>query len=131
MSDRFFEALIIIVVSFIVTILLLEKIAYSYSINYQYADSFERFIEGRMIIRILTEKISNNICNLTINNFNYDIINQTIASYGINRPYSILYKNLETGEEISLGLNITGEFISFSRVCNYNGQLYLVRVMIT
>ncbi len=130
MLDRFFELFVIVLVVFFVTLLLMEKVSYIYNINEKYQIIYNQFMHGRVLIKEITEKYTDNICNLTSNNFDPNIMNN-LASF----PYVIIYRNLSnTSQEYIFGngdiINIQNNYIAFNRVCYYNGSLYLVRVLV-
>jgi len=129
MLDRFFELFVIVLVIFFITLLLMEKVSYIYNINEKYQIIYNQFMHGRILIKEITEQYTNNICNLTLNNFNQNIMNN-LASF----PYEIIYKNLSNiGQEyIFSNDNITNmqNYIEFNRVCYYDGSLFLVSVLV-
>jgi len=130
MLDRFFELLVIVFVIFFVTLLLMEKVSYIYNVNEKYQIIYNQFMHGRVLIKEITEKYTDNICNLTSNNFDSNIMNN-LASF----PYVIIYKNLSNSnqEYIFSNYNITNmqnNYIAFTRVCYYNGSLFLVSVLV-
>ena len=127
MLDRFFELLVIVVVIFFITLLLMEKVASTYAINMKYEDFFNEFMDGRIIIKKITEQYAFPICNLTSNDFNSSILD----NLNISRPYEIIYENLSSGEVSTFGENVSNNYIEFRRVCYYQGNLYLVEVLIT
>lgn len=130
MLDRFFELFVIIVVIFFITLLLMEKVSYIYNINEKYQIIYNQFMDGRVLIKEITEQYTNNICNLTSNNFDPSIIDN-LASF----PYEIIYENLSNinQEYIFSNDNITNmqnNYIEFNRVCYYDGSLFLVSVLV-
>jgi hypothetical protein len=130
MLDRFFELFVIIVVIFFITLLLIEKVSYIYNINEKYQIIYNQFMDGRVLIKEITEQYTNNICNLTSNNFDPTIMDN-LASF----PYEIIYENLSNinQEYIFSNDNITNmqnNYIEFNRVCYYDGSLFLVRVLV-
>lgn len=129
MLDRFFELFVIVLVIFFITLLLMEKVSYIYNINEKYQIIYNQFMHGTILIKEITEQYTNNICNLTSNNFNPNIMDN-LASF----PYEIIYKNLSniSQEYIFSNDNITNmqNYIEFNRVCYYNGSLYLVSVLV-
>jgi len=129
MLDRFFELFVIVLVIFFITLLLMEKVSYIYNINEKYQIIYNQFMNGRVLIKEITEQYTNNICNLTSNNFNPNIMDN-LASF----PYEIIYKNLSniSQEYIFSNDNITNmqNYIEFNRVCYYNGSLFLVSVLV-
>jgi len=130
MLDRFFELFVIIVVIFFITLLLMEKVSYIYNINEKYQIIYNQFMDGRVLIKEITEQYTNNICNLTSNNFDPSIMDN-LASF----PYEIIYENLSNinQEYIFSNDNITNmqnNYIEFNRVCYYDGSLFLVRVLV-
>ena len=130
MLDRFFELFVIVLVIFFITLLLMEKVSYIYNINEKYQIIYNQFMDGRILIKEITEQYTNNICNLTSNNFNPTIMNN-LASF----PYEIIYENLSniSQEYIFSNDNITymqNNYIEFNRVCYYDGSLFLVRVLV-
>ncbi|BFI73323.1 hypothetical protein YN1_3100 [Nanoarchaeota archaeon] len=127
MLDRFFELLVIVVVIFFITLLLMEKVASIYVINTKYENFFNEFMDGRIIMKEITEQYANPICNLTSNDFNSNILD----NLNISRPYEIIYENLNNGEILTFGENVSNNYIEFRRVCYYQGNLYLVEVLIS
>jgi hypothetical protein len=130
MLDRFFELFVIVLVVFFVTLLLMEKVSYIYNINEKYQIVYNQFMNGRVLIKEITERYTDNICNLTSKNFDPNIMNN-LASF----PYVIIYRNLSnTSQEYIFGngdiINIQNNYIVFTRVCYYNGSLFLVRVLV-
>ncbi|MFZ8801221.1 MAG: hypothetical protein ACO2ON_03560 [Candidatus Nanopusillus sp.] len=130
MLDRFFELFVIVLVIFFVTLLLMEKVSYIYNVNEKYQIIYNQFMHGRVLIKEITEKYTDNICNLTSKNFDPDIMNN-LASF----PYVIIYKDLSntSQEYIFSNYNITdmqNNYIAFTRVCHYNGSLFLVSVLV-
>jgi hypothetical protein len=130
MLDRFFELFVIIVVIFFITLLLIEKVSYIYNINEKYQIIYNQFMDGRVLIKEITEQYTNNICNLTSNNFDPSIMDN-LASF----PYEIIYENLSNinQEYIFSNDNITNmqnNYIEFNRVCYYDGSLFLVSVLV-
>jgi hypothetical protein len=130
MLDRFFELFVIVVVIFFITLLLMEKVSYIYNINEKYQIIYNQFMDGRVLIKEVTEQYTNNICNLTSNNFDPSIMDN-LASF----PYEIIYENLNniSQEYIFSNDNITNmqnNYIEFNRVCYYDGSLFLVRVLV-
>jgi len=130
MLDRFFELFVIIVVIFFITLLLMEKVSYIYNINEKYQIIYNQFMDGRVLIKEITEQYTNNICNLTSNNFDPSIMDN-LASF----PYEIIYENLSNinQEYIFSNDNITNmqnNYIEFNRVCYYDGSLFLVSVLV-
>jgi DNA-directed RNA polymerase subunit N (RpoN/RPB10) len=105
----------------------MEEVSNIYNVNFKYSDFFNKFIDGRIIIKKITEEYSNPICNLTSEDFNSSILD----NLGINRLYEIIYENLSNGTVFSFGQNITNNYIEFRRVCYYDGSLYLVEVLIS
>ena len=129
MLDRFFELFVIVLVIFFITLLLMEKVSYIYNINEKYQIIYNQFMHGRVLIKEITEQYTNNICNLTSDNFNPSIMDN-LASF----PYEIIYKNLSniSQEYIFSNDNITNmqSYIEFNRVCYYDGSLFLVSVLV-
>jgi uncharacterized membrane protein YqiK len=129
MLDRFFELFVIVVVIFFITLLLMEKVSYIYNINEKYQIIYSQFMHGRILIKEITEQYTNNICNLTSNNFNQNIMDNLA-----NFPYEIIYKNLSniSQEYVFSNDNITNmqNYIEFNRVCYYDGSLFLVSVLV-
>ena len=129
MLDRFFELFVIVLVIFFITLLLMEKVSYIYYINEKYQIIYNQFMHGRILIKEITEQYTDNICNLTSNNFNPSIMDN-LASF----PYEIIYKNLSniSQEYIFSNDNITNmqNYIEFNRVCYYGGSLFLVSVLV-
>ena len=130
MLDRFFELFVIVLVIFFVTLLLMEKVSYIYNINEKYQIVYNQFMHGRVLIKEITEKYTDNICNLTSNNFDPNIMNN-LAGF----PYVIIYRNLSnTSQEYIFGngdiINIQNNYIAFTRVCYYNGSLFLASVLV-
>ncbi|MDT7890821.1 MAG: hypothetical protein RQ869_02010 [Candidatus Nanopusillus sp.] len=130
MLDRFFELFVIVLVIFFVTLLLMEKVSYIYNVNEKYQIIYNQFMHGRVLIKEITEKYTDNICNLTSNNFDPNIMNN-LAGF----PYVIIYRNLSnTSQEYIFGngdiINIQNNYITFTRVCYYNGSLFLVSVLV-
>lgn len=130
MLDRFFELFVIVLVIFFITLLLIEKVSYIYNINEKYQIIYNQFMDGRVLIKEITEQYTNNICNLTSNNFDPSIMDN-LASF----PYEIIYENLSNinQEYIFSNDNITNmqnNYIEFNRVCYYDGSLFLVRVLV-
>jgi hypothetical protein len=130
MLDRFFELFVIVVVIFFITLLLMEKVSYIYNINEKYQIIYNQFMDGRVLIKEVTEQYANNICNLTSNNFNPSIMDNLA-----NFPYEIIYENLSNISQkyIFSNDNITNmqnNYIEFNRVCYYDGSLFLVRVLV-
>ena len=130
MLDRFFELFVIVLVIFFITLLLMEKVSYIYNINEKYQIIYNQFMHGRVLIKEITEQYTDNICNLTSNNFNPNIMDN-LAGF----PYEIIYENLSNTSQkyIFSNDNITNmqnNYIEFNRVCYYNGSLYLVSVLV-
>lgn len=130
MLDRFFELFVIVLVIFFITLLLMEKVSYIYNINEKYQIIYNQFMDGRVLIKEITEQYTNNICNLTSNNFDPSIMDN-LASF----PYEIIYENLNNinQEYIFSNDNITNmqnNYIEFNRVCYYDGSLFLVSVLV-
>ncbi|AMD30054.1 hypothetical protein Nps_03360 [Candidatus Nanopusillus acidilobi] len=130
MLDRFFELFVIVLVIFFITLLLMEKVSYIYNINEKYQIIYNQFMDGRVLIKEITEQYTDNICNLTSNNFNPSIMDN-LASF----PYEIIYENLSnTSQEYIFSndniTNMQNNYIEFNRVCYYNGSLYLVSVLV-
>ena len=130
MLDRFFELFVIVLVVFFIALLLMEKVSYIYNINEKYQIIYNQFMHGRVLIKEITEKYTDNICNLTSNNFDPNIMNNLA-----NFPYVIIYKNLSnTSQEYVFGngdiINIQNNYIEFTRVCYYNGSLFLISVLV-
>jgi len=130
MLDRFFELFVIVLVIFFITLLLMEKVSYIYNINEKYQIIYNQFMDGRVLIKKITEQYTNNICNLTSNNFDPSIMDNLA-----NFPYEIIYENLSniSQEYIFSNDNITNmqnNYIEFNRVCYYDGSLFLVRVLV-
>jgi len=130
MLDRFFELFVIVLVIFFVTLLLMEKVSYIYNVNEKYQIIYNQFMHGRVLIKEITEQYTNNICNLTSNNFDSNIMNN-LASF----PYVIIYRNLSSSnqEYVFSNDNITNmqnDYMVFTRVCYYNGSLFLVSVFV-
>jgi len=130
MLDRFFELFVIVLVIFFITLLLMEKVSYIYNINEKYQIIYNQFMNGRVLIKEITEQYTSNICNLISNNFNPNIMDN-LASF----PYEIIYENLSniSQEYIFSNDNITNmqnNYIEFNRVCYYNGSLFLVSVLV-
>jgi len=129
MLDRFFELFVIVLVIFFITLLLMEKVSYIYNINEKYQIVYNQFMNGRVLIKEITEQYTSVICNLTSNNFDPNIMDN-LAGF----PYEIIYKNLgNTGQEyIFSNDNITNmqNYIEFNRVCYYDGSLFLVSVLV-
>jgi len=130
MLDRFFELFVIVLVIFFITLLLMEKVSYIYNINEKYQIIYNQFMDGRVLIKEITEQYTDNICNLTSNNFNPNIMDN-LAGF----PYEIIYENLSNTSQkyIFSNDNITNmqnNYIEFNRVCYYNGSLYLVSVLV-
>jgi uncharacterized membrane protein YqiK len=129
MLDRFFELFVIVLVIFFITLLLMDKVSYIYNINEKYLIIYNQFMHGRILIKEITEQYTDNICNLTSNNFDSNIMNN-LASF----PYEIIYKNLSniSQEYIFSNDNITNmqNYIEFNRVCYYDGSLFLVSVLV-
>jgi len=130
MLDKFFELFVIVLVVFFVNLLLMEKVSYIYNINEKYQTIYNQFMHGRVLIKEITEKCTDNICNLTSNNFDPNIMNNLA-----NFPYVIIYKNLSnTSQEYVFGngdiINIQNNYIEFTRVCYYNGSLFLISVLV-
>jgi len=129
MLDRFFELFVIVLVIFFITLLLMEKVSYIYNINEKYQIIYNQFMNGRVLIKEITEQYTNDICNLTSNNFDPNIMDN-LAGF----PYEIIYKNLSniSQEYIFSNDNITNmqNYIEFNRVCYYDGSLFLVSVLV-
>jgi ABC-type dipeptide/oligopeptide/nickel transport system permease component len=130
MLDRFFELFVIVLVIFFITLLLMEKVSYIYNINEKYQIIYNQFMDGRVLIKEITEQYTNNICNLTSNNFDPSIMDN-LADF----PYEIIYENLSNTSQkyIFSNDNITNmqnNYIEFNRVCYYNGSLFLVSVLV-
>jgi hypothetical protein len=130
MLDRFFELFVIVLVIFFITLLLMEKVSYIYNINEKYQIIYNQFMDGRVLIKEITEQYTDNICNLTSNNFNQSIMDN-LAGF----PYEIIYENLSNTSQkyIFSNDNITNmqnNYIEFNRVCYYNGSLFLVSVLV-
>jgi len=129
MLDRFFELFVIVLVIFFITLLLMDKVSYIYNINEKYQIVYNQFMNGRVLIKEITEQYTSVICNLTSNNFDPNIMDN-LAGF----PYEIIYKNLgNTGQEyIFSNDNITNmqNYIEFNRVCYYDGSLFLVSVLV-
>ena len=129
MLDRFFELFVIVLVIFFITLLLMEKVSYIYNINEKYQIVYNQFMNGRVLIKEITEQYTSGICNLTSNNFDPNIMDN-LAGF----PYEIIYENLgNTGQEyIFSNDNITNmqNYIEFNRVCYYDGSLFLVSVLV-
>ncbi|MFP3256655.1 MAG: hypothetical protein RXO36_02475 [Candidatus Nanopusillus acidilobi] len=130
MLDRFFELFVIVLVIFFITLLLMEKVSYIYNINEKYQIIYNQFMDGRVLVKEITEQYTDNICNLTSNNFNPNIMDNLA-----NFPYEIIYENLSNTSQkyIFSNDNITNmqnNYIEFNRVCYYNGSLYLVSVLV-
>ena len=130
MLDRFFELFVIVLVIFFVTLLLMEKVSYIYNVNEKYQIIYNQFMHGRVLIKEITEKYTDNICILTSNNFDPNIMNN-LAGF----PYVIIYRNLSnTSQEYIFGngdiINIQNNYIAFTRVCYYNGSLFLASVLV-
>lgn len=127
--------LIIIIISFIfLQVFQISEIIYNYyRTNYRF---LERFLRGRFLIKFLTESsiFSDGICNLN-KNFTYLIegkldLHSLIENRELITPSKIEIVNLNTGEKIYEIGNRTESYISFSRVCNYNGNLLKIQVMV-
>jgi hypothetical protein len=108
----------------------MEKVSYIYNINEKYQIIYNQFMDGRVLIKEITEQYTDNICNLTSNNFNPNIMDN-LASF----PYEIIYENLSNTSQkyIFSNDNITNmqnNYIEFNRVCYYDGSLFLVRVLV-
>jgi uncharacterized protein YukJ len=107
----------------------MEKVSYIYNINEKYQIIYSQFMHGRILIKEITEQYTNNICNLTSNNFNQNIMDNLA-----NFPYEIIYKNLSniSQEYVFSNDNITNmqNYIEFNRVCYYDGSLFLVSVLV-
>ena len=130
MLDRFFELFVIVLVIFFITLLLMEKVSYIYNINEKYQIIYNQFMDGRVLIKEITEQYISGICNLTSNNFDPNIMDN-LAGF----PYEIIYENLSniSQEYIFSNDNITNiqnNYIEFNRVCYYDGSLFLVRVLV-
>jgi len=129
MLDRFFELFVIVLVIFFITLLLMEKVSYIYNINEKYQIIYNQFMNGRVLIKEITEQYTGDICNLTSNNFDPNIMDN-LAGF----PYEIIYKNLSntSQEYIFSNDNITNmqNYIEFNRVCYYDGSLFLVSVLV-
>jgi len=130
MLDRFFELFVIVLVIFFITLLLMEKVSYIYNINEKYQIIYNQFMDGRVLIKEITEQYTDNICNLTLNNFNPNIMDNLA-----NFPYEIIYENLSNTSQkyIFSNDNITNmqnNYIEFNRVCYYDGSLFLVSVLV-
>jgi hypothetical protein len=130
MLDRFFELFVIVLVIFFITLLLMEKVSYIYNINEKYQIIYNQFMDGRVLVKEITEQYTDNICNLTSNNFNPNIMDNLA-----NFPYEIIYENLSNTSQkyIFSNDNITNmqnNYIEFNRVCYYNGSLFLVSVLV-
>jgi len=130
MLDRFFELFVIVLVIFFITLLLMEKVSYIYNINEKYQIIYNQFMNGRVLIKEITEQYTSDICNLTSNNFDPNIMDN-LAGF----PYEIIYKNLSniSQEYIFSNDNITNmqnNYIEFNRVCYYDGSLFLVSVLV-
>jgi len=130
MLDRFFELFVIVLVIFFITLLLMEKVSYIYNINEKYQIIYNQFMDGRVLIKEITEQYTNNICNLTSNNFDSSIMDN-LASF----PYEIIYENLSnTSQEYVFSndniTNMQNNYIEFNRVCYYDGSLFLVSVLV-
>ncbi|MCC5447068.1 hypothetical protein [Candidatus Nanobsidianus stetteri] len=130
MLDRFFELFVIVLVIFFITLLLMEKVSYIYNINEKYQIIYNQFMDGRVLIKEITEQYTNNICNLTSNNFDPSIMDN-LASF----PYEIIYENLSnTSQEYIFSndniTNMQNNYIEFNRVCYYDGSLFLVSVLV-
>ncbi|MFP3132397.1 MAG: hypothetical protein RXQ77_03605 [Candidatus Nanopusillus sp.] len=74
MLDRFFELFVIVLVIFFITLLLMEKVSYIYNINEKYQIIYNQFMNGRVLIKEITEQYTIDICNLTSNNFDPNIM---------------------------------------------------------
>jgi len=130
MLDRFFELFVIVLVIFFITLLLMEKVSYIYNINEKYQIIYNQFMNGRVLIKEITEQYTSDICNLTSNNFDPNIMDN-LAGF----PYEIIYENLSNNsqEYIFSNDNITNmqnNYIEFNRVCYYDGSLFLVSVLV-
>jgi len=129
MLDRFFELFVIVLVIFFITLLLMEKVSYIYNINEKYQIIYNQFMNGRVLIKEITEQYTSDICNLTSNNFDPNIMDN-LAGF----PYEIIYENLSNAsqEYIFSNDNITNmqNYIEFNRVCYYDGSLFLVSVLV-
>jgi len=130
MLDRFFELFVIVLVIFFITLLLMEKVSYIYNINEKYQIIYNQFMDGRVLIKEITEQYTNNICNLTSSNFDPSIMDN-LASF----PYEIIYENLSnTSQEYIFSndniTNMQNNYIEFNRVCYYDGSLFLVSVLV-
>ena len=130
MLDRFFELFVIVLVIFFITLLLMEKVSYVYNINEKYQIIYNQFMNGRVLIKEITEQYTSDICNLTSNNFDPNIMDN-LAGF----PYEIIYENLSNNsqEYIFSNDNITNmqnNYIEFNRVCYYDGSLFLVSVLV-
>jgi len=116
------------------TFIFIQKLTYIYGINEKYKTETEKFYYGRILIDFITTKppYSNNICNLTEDIFNLNISYiEDKLNITINRPYSIILKNLDNESEQHFGLKDINDYIEFRRVCYNNGSLYLVVVRIS
>jgi len=56
MLDRFFELFVIVLVIFFITLLLMEKVSYIYNINEKYQIIYNQFMNGRVLIKEITEQ---------------------------------------------------------------------------
>ncbi|BBL45898.1 hypothetical protein MJ1_0759 [Nanobdella aerobiophila] len=126
MLDRFFELLIVSLTIFLASLLILDKLTFIYRINFNYQNSYIQFMTGRNIMEYLTNYITDNTCNLTLNNFNSLYIDNLSS-----QPYEIIYENLSNGQKFFYGENVTNNYIEFRRVCFYDHSLYLVEVLVS
>jgi len=94
----------------------------------------EKFYTGRFIIKTLTESspFALGICNLTANFtkiFNEDTYLLFLNSNNIKIPVRISAQYLNGTLIGDIG-GTGSDVLEFRRVCNYNGQIVLIRVLV-
>ncbi|MEM0379247.1 MAG: hypothetical protein QW038_02605 [Nanopusillaceae archaeon] len=128
-------SIVLIVISYIFLnfIQISENLYIFYREKYQF---LERFLVGRFLIKFLTESetLSYTTCNLN-ENFSYLIngnlnITDIIKNAELLNNVKIEIEDLENKEKIFELGNIKKDFVSFSRVCNYNGKLIKINVLV-
>ncbi|MEM4588107.1 MAG: hypothetical protein QXW13_01125 [Nanopusillaceae archaeon] len=124
--------ILVIFITFLYIIQVTENIYIFYKEKYQF---LERFLIGRFLIKFLTESdiLSYTICNLN-ENFSYLIngnlnISDIINDVELLNNVRIEIEDLETREKIFEFGVIKRNFMTFSRVCYYNGKLIKIRVL--
>ncbi|MEM5821234.1 MAG: hypothetical protein QXP34_02840 [Candidatus Aenigmatarchaeota archaeon] len=128
-------SIVLIVISYIFLnfIQISENLYIFYREKYQF---LERFLVGRFLIKFLTESetLSYTTCNLN-ENFSYLIngnlnITDIIKNAELLNNVKIEIEDLENKEKVFELGNIKKDFVSFSRVCNYNGKLIKINVLV-